>query len=143
MLRILGMGPDAQKNVARLVIGLIVCFGSASIIRAQAKKQKFEVVSIHTCDPKTVLPLREGGGLGIVGPSPNRVVKSCVTVMTLLPDRAAPRVTATEQPEGSGNSQFGVSLYTALEHQLGLKLVPVKGTRQELVIDHIEKPSTN
>ncbi len=56
------------------------------MVRAQSTRQKFEVVSIHTCSPNTVLPLREGGGLGITGPSPNRVTKNCVTVMTLLKD---------------------------------------------------------
>ena len=34
----------------------------------------------------TVVPLREGGGLGIMGPSPNRVIRNCVTVMSLLQD---------------------------------------------------------
>lgn len=37
----------------------------------------------------------------------------------------------------------GVSLFTAIEEQLGLKLVPTKGPGQVLVIDHIERPSEN
>ena len=37
----------------------------------------------------------------------------------------------------------GVSLFTAIEEQLGLKLVPAKGPGQVLVIDHIEQPSEN
>jgi bla regulator protein BlaR1 len=45
------------------------------------------------------------------------------------------------------NSQDGVpslpELPTALEEQLGLKLVPSKGPVPVLVIDHIEKPSAN
>lgn len=35
------------------------------------------------------------------------------------------------------------SLFTAIEEQLGLKLVPTKGPGQVLVIDHIERPSDN
>jgi len=37
----------------------------------------------------------------------------------------------------------GPSLFTALEEQLGLKLVPDKGSVDVLIIDHIEKPSPN
>lgn len=36
-----------------------------------------------------------------------------------------------------------VSLFTAIEEQLGLRLVPTKGPGQVLVIDHIERPSEN
>ena len=37
----------------------------------------------------------------------------------------------------------GASLFTAMEEQLGLKLVPAKEPGQVLVIDHIEHPSEN
>ena len=37
----------------------------------------------------------------------------------------------------------GASLFTAIEEQLGLKLVSAKGSEQVLVIDHIEQPSEN
>jgi uncharacterized protein (TIGR03435 family) len=60
--------------------------GSAPLVRAQSTRQKFEVTSVHTCGPNAVVPLREGGGLGNIGPSPNRVNRNCVTVMSLLQD---------------------------------------------------------
>jgi uncharacterized protein (TIGR03435 family) len=37
----------------------------------------------------------------------------------------------------------GASLFTAIQEQLGLKLVSAKGPVQVLVIDHIERPSDN
>ena len=60
-----------------------------------------------------------------------------------LPNQTTLEPAAASQPDGSAEIQPGVSLFTAVEQQLGLKLVPVKGTRQVIVIDHIEKPSGN
>jgi uncharacterized protein (TIGR03435 family) len=60
-----------------------------------------------------------------------------------LPDQTAPARVAVDQPDGPADIQPEASLFTAMEQQLGLKLVPVKGTRQVIVIDHIEKPSGN
>jgi Protein of unknown function (DUF3738) len=46
-------------------------------------------------------------------------------------------------PESADASDPRPSLFTALEEQLGLKLVPSKGPVDIIVIDHIERPSEN
>lgn len=73
-----------------LAIGLLIGAGNIAAIQAQSPAsagQKFEVASIHPCDAKSVDPgLKEMGGLGDTGPAPNRVIKKCVTVMSLLKD---------------------------------------------------------
>jgi uncharacterized protein (TIGR03435 family) len=46
-------------------------------------------------------------------------------------------------PEGADASDTRPSLLTALEEQLGLKLVPSKGPVDVIVIDHIERPTEN
>ena len=67
-------------------IGLLIAIAGAPVIHAQSARQQFEATSIHKCGPNEVVPLREGGGLGNIGPSPNRVTRNCVTVMSLLQD---------------------------------------------------------
>jgi bla regulator protein blaR1 len=42
---------------------------------------------------------------------------------------------------GASNDSAGPTLFTALQEQLGLKLVPQKEPMQILVIDHVEKPT--
>ena len=48
-------------------------------------------------------------------------------------------------PGGTASSPNAesVSLFSAIEEQLGLKLTSTKGPGQVLVIDHVERPSEN
>jgi uncharacterized protein (TIGR03435 family) len=46
-------------------------------------------------------------------------------------------------PEGADSSDPRPSLFTALEEQLGLKLVPARGQVDVIVVDHVERPSEN
>ena len=48
--------------------------------------------------------------------------------------------TPDDQP---ATADSGPSIFTALEEQLGLKLVPAKGPVDVFVIDHVERPSAN
>jgi uncharacterized protein (TIGR03435 family) len=53
-------------------------------------------------------------------------------------------ITLTWTPdEGLGADDAGPSIFTALEEQLGLKLVPAKGPVDTIVVDHAEQPSPN
>ena len=84
--KLLLAGAGTAALAGPVAIGLLIGAGSAPVIHAQSTRQKFEVASIHPCGPNAVVPLREGGGLGDIGPSPNRVTRKCVTVMSLLQD---------------------------------------------------------
>jgi len=42
-----------------------------------------------------------------------------------------------------GTPDAGPSLFTAIQEQLGLKLVPAKGPVDTFVVDHVERPSAN
>jgi bla regulator protein BlaR1 len=54
---------------------------------------------------------------------------------------AAP--TAAENATGERMQESGLSIFTAIQEQLGLKLISAKGPVETLVIDHIEKPDAN
>ncbi|HKQ88587.1 MAG TPA: M56 family metallopeptidase [Candidatus Acidoferrales bacterium] len=88
--KLLLAGAGAAALVGPVVIGLLIGAGNVTVIQAQSavsSGQKFEVAAIHPCDRNAPAPgLREMGGLGETGPSPNLVIKKCVTVMSLLKD---------------------------------------------------------
>ena len=43
----------------------------------------------------------------------------------------------------AGDPTDGVSIFTAIQEQLGLKLEPTRGPGDFIVIDHVERPSEN
>ncbi len=83
-------GAGMAALVCPVAIGLLMGAGNATAVQAQSPAsagEKFEVAAIHPCDRNAPEPgLREMGGLGETGPSPNLVIKKCVTVMSLFKD---------------------------------------------------------
>lgn len=52
-------------------------------------------------------------------------------------------VSTAPDPVSSALGENGPSYFTAIQEQLGLRLSPAKGQVDYVVVDHIEKPSTN
>jgi uncharacterized protein (TIGR03435 family) len=57
-------------------------------------------------------------------------------------DQSTPGVIDAFGPP-SANEPSAASIFTVVQEQLGLKLEPVIGPRQFLVVDHVERPSGN
>ena len=50
---------------------------------------------------------------------------------------------ATATDDGSTQEENAPSFFTAIQEQLGLRLVPTKDQVDYVIVDHIEKPSPN
>jgi uncharacterized protein (TIGR03435 family) len=59
--------------------------------------------------------------------------------LEFTPDEATPGI----QASGDASDPPGLSIFAALQEQLGLRLESSKGPVALLVIDHVEKPSEN
>jgi uncharacterized protein (TIGR03435 family) len=105
------------------------------------------------------------------GVTSSRFIKASVRSMAVLASMLATRVArpVVDQTRLAGNFDFdlewsqdlsgpptpagvarqepplddGISLFTALQEQLGLKLEPTKGSVEVRVIDHVERPTEN
>ena len=63
--------------------------------------------------------------------------------LRFAPDRTIMSATATSGSSESAPPNLPPDLFTAMQQQLGLKLVPTKAPADILIIDHVEQPAEN
>jgi uncharacterized protein (TIGR03435 family) len=108
--------------------GLLVLRKTATVMEMTAKGQTLDVL--------TQQPF-----FGLGSPMLNKtgLTAKYDFILDWTPDRGASAGSAVDSP----NDADAPSLFTALQEQLGLKLVSTKGPVEVVVIDHIEMPSEN
>jgi uncharacterized protein (TIGR03435 family) len=114
--------PDPTKHQIRMNQS---SFGGAAMIHS--------LIDVLECSPDI-------GGREVIDQTGLAGVYDILLKWTPLQTAAAPGGGSGSPPSPDVE---GASLFTAIEEQLGLKLVPTKGPGQVLVIDHIEQPSAN
>jgi uncharacterized protein (TIGR03435 family) len=70
------------------------------------------------------------------------------TYVEFTPDQSTPGLlplpsSDVPRPPASDDPTAGPSIFTAVQEQLGLRLVSTKGPSEFIIIDHVEKPSDN
>jgi uncharacterized protein (TIGR03435 family) len=73
------------------------------------------------------------------------VAGSFLIHLEYAPDENTPCMRPSELCTVDPNSDIppGPTIFAAIEQQLGLKLEPIKGPREHIVIDHADPPSEN
>jgi uncharacterized protein (TIGR03435 family) len=116
-------------------MSFVQAHGGTVVIR---KAQRSEMI----VRSMTLQAWAQGGALGLERPVVNKTGLEGKYDFTL---DWSPDLSPTPPMDGAAtpNASEGPSLFTAIEEQLGLKLTPVKGPVEVIVIDHIENPSPN
>jgi uncharacterized protein (TIGR03435 family) len=68
------------------------------------------------------------------------------TYVEFTPDQSTPGLLLPSdalRPPVSDDPPGGLSIFTAVQEQLGLRLDSMKGPSEFIIIDHVEKPSDN
>jgi uncharacterized protein (TIGR03435 family) len=73
------------------------------------------------------------------------IAGSFIIRLEYAPDDNTPCFGPARECAGDPNSDIppGPTIFTAIEQQLGLKLEPIKGPKEHIIIDSVERPSEN
>jgi uncharacterized protein (TIGR03435 family) len=63
--------------------------------------------------------------------------------LTWTPEPVSPFIAGNASPDAAPGDSAGPSLFTALQEQLGLRMVSERGPVDVLVVDHVDEASQN